>query len=309
MSATLAPPARSGKAKTKLAGLSPSQLRLFQDPEANELVKTIARKMAKGDPERQDDFEAAGLVGLYHAARTFDPSRSDSFLGHARAQIRYAILDRMDEDKPSGFKGKPWGEIPKTLSADVSTSHGSKCHDCPTIAESIIDHRGYEFDLDEEPTMSTASGATSNGYHPHPIPDGLSGRKAVKDPKPPELPRGVRYDPKSGKYLARIMVDGQRKELGYISTRPSWLARPTSVNSRRATRLDRRTVRRRSRSPLPLRSSSPRGSRVSPVASRRPEGMLPPHWGNAPLTTRKPAHPLPHPTPSPSSKPRWPSAS
>jgi RNA polymerase sigma factor for flagellar operon FliA len=61
------------------------------------LVKTVVGRVAMSLPAHVDinDLHSAGLVGLLHAVRQFDPQGGSSFESYARVRIRGAILDEL----------------------------------------------------------------------------------------------------------------------------------------------------------------------------------------------------------------------
>lgn len=61
------------------------------------LVKTVVGRVAMSLPShiRMDDLYGAGLVGLLHAVRQFDPTINPSFESYARLRIRGAVFDEL----------------------------------------------------------------------------------------------------------------------------------------------------------------------------------------------------------------------
>jgi RNA polymerase sigma factor for flagellar operon FliA len=61
------------------------------------LVSSIAARLAMTLPEHvdQDDLYSAGLVGLLHAVRNYDPTCGASFETYARTRVRGAMLDEL----------------------------------------------------------------------------------------------------------------------------------------------------------------------------------------------------------------------
>jgi len=61
------------------------------------LVRTVLGRLAMTLPDHvdQDDLNSAGLIGLLHALRNFDPSAGTSFETYARVRIRGAMLDEL----------------------------------------------------------------------------------------------------------------------------------------------------------------------------------------------------------------------
>jgi RNA polymerase sigma factor FliA len=61
------------------------------------LVKTAVGRLAMTLPPHvnSEDLYSAGLMGLLHAVRHFDPNRGSSFESYARTRIRGAILDEL----------------------------------------------------------------------------------------------------------------------------------------------------------------------------------------------------------------------
>jgi RNA polymerase sigma factor FliA len=61
------------------------------------LVKTVAGRLAMTLPSHisVEDLYSAGLVGLLHGVRRFDPAGGSSFEAYARIRIRGAILDEL----------------------------------------------------------------------------------------------------------------------------------------------------------------------------------------------------------------------
>jgi len=80
------------------AGADPDAARVSALVESHLLfVKHVAGKLARRLPLHVcvDDLLSAGLVGLLHAARRFDPGRDTSFAHFAHARIRGAMLDEL----------------------------------------------------------------------------------------------------------------------------------------------------------------------------------------------------------------------
>src|SRR5258708_37886325 len=61
------------------------------------LVKTVVGRLAITLPPHVngDDLYSAGLVGLLHAVRQFDPALGTAFEPYARVRIRGAVLDEL----------------------------------------------------------------------------------------------------------------------------------------------------------------------------------------------------------------------
>ncbi len=62
-----------------------------------EVARRIAMKVARRCPDhvQREDLIAAGMVGLTEAARRFDDSRAEPFIGFAERRIRGAVLDQL----------------------------------------------------------------------------------------------------------------------------------------------------------------------------------------------------------------------
>ena len=61
------------------------------------LVKTALSRLAMTLPDHvdQDDLNSAGLLGLLHALRNYDPASGTSFETYARLRVRGAMLDEL----------------------------------------------------------------------------------------------------------------------------------------------------------------------------------------------------------------------
>jgi RNA polymerase sigma factor FliA len=61
------------------------------------LVKSVTGRIAMALPAHvdEDDLYSAGLVGLLHAVRHFDPGSGSSFESYARVRIRGAVIDEL----------------------------------------------------------------------------------------------------------------------------------------------------------------------------------------------------------------------
>src|SRR5262244_2508631 len=59
------------------------------------LVSSLLGRLAMTLPDHvdHDDLQSAGLVGLLHAVRNYDPSSGNSFETYARVRVRGAMLD------------------------------------------------------------------------------------------------------------------------------------------------------------------------------------------------------------------------
>ncbi len=66
------------------------------------LVKTVVGKLAMNLPRHvdYDDLYSAGLIGLLHAVRRYDPSSKTPFECYARYRIRGAVLDEVRSSHP-----------------------------------------------------------------------------------------------------------------------------------------------------------------------------------------------------------------
>ena len=62
-----------------------------------DMARRIALKMARRCPQwvNREDLVAAGLLGLTEAARRYDDTRSEPFVGFAEQRIRGAVLDEL----------------------------------------------------------------------------------------------------------------------------------------------------------------------------------------------------------------------
>ena len=84
--------------------LTPEQQALAADPRAVSLALRLARWHARREPHLTDEFESAALVGLVHAARTFDPALGD-FLGtHLPVRVHGAIAECRRMWHPKGYR-------------------------------------------------------------------------------------------------------------------------------------------------------------------------------------------------------------
>jgi len=61
------------------------------------LVRSALGRLAMTLPEHvdQDDLNSAGLIGLLHAVRNYDPASGNSFETYARLRVRGAMLDEL----------------------------------------------------------------------------------------------------------------------------------------------------------------------------------------------------------------------
>lgn len=190
MPATIARP-------VKPARLTEGQRRLAEDPEALKLVGRIARSLARRCPWRIDDFTSAGMLGLVNAARDWTAGPVP-FLPFAGQRIRWAILNSFRDERPAGFKGAKFADVPQTLSLDHPMGDGDM-----TLADSLIDYR----ETGETP-MSIANGHT-NGH--------ANGVRIGAEPFKPHgmKPRsGVHWDEALDKWRAWISTDGDLVHLG-----------------------------------------------------------------------------------------------
>ena len=261
---TVAP---SRKAPT-CARLTLAQQALISTPEALDLVDRLARHFARRAPGKLDDYRSAGQLGLIRAALKSDPDHPGRFLAYAGKSIRWAILREMSEGKPAGFKGAEWSDVPVTISLDLSIDDG------PSLAEGVMDFRETDPDLDEEP-MQTNGYATNrtNGFHSTP-----------KERQPEKLPRGVRYDPKSRKWVARILQGKVRKHLGSFASIEAAsaayeAARASAYGSRGSSKPEEPVKPRAKPGPKP---------RVKDVAEPSPKGIAIPKASPSPAPSNDP---------------------
>jgi RNA polymerase sigma factor (sigma-70 family) len=69
-----------------------------------EFARTIARQYARRCPRLADDFEGAAMIGLWDAARKFDPGRGCRFTTYAGNRIAGAVLDFARGECPVGSR-------------------------------------------------------------------------------------------------------------------------------------------------------------------------------------------------------------
>jgi DNA-directed RNA polymerase specialized sigma subunit len=68
--------------------LPPDRRGLAEDPELIRRARRIAGRVARTAPHLAEDLESAALLGLVHAARTWDPSAGVPFSAHAAIRCR-----------------------------------------------------------------------------------------------------------------------------------------------------------------------------------------------------------------------------
>jgi RNA polymerase sigma factor FliA len=155
-------------------GMSPERRRLLIE-EYLPLVGHVLGRLTIHLPttlDREDLFET-GVLGLMHAADTFDPSRGAIFKTHAFTAIRGAILDeiRKHDAVPRSRRDRV------KVVAQAEAAAAEKLGRAPT-AEEIAAHAGLAIEQVEE-TLLHAHGATTLSLdEPAPGGDGAESRLA-----------------------------------------------------------------------------------------------------------------------------------
>jgi RNA polymerase sigma factor for flagellar operon FliA len=112
------------------------------------LVKYVVARLPVTMPATldRDDFCSVGVMGLMHAAATYDPSRGASFKTFAFTAIRGAILDEIRKHDPIPRSRRDRLRKLDRAAAELFTSLGR-----PPTLEDIAEHMGITTeDLDQD---------------------------------------------------------------------------------------------------------------------------------------------------------------
>lgn len=132
------------------------------DPKLIAFARNIARRIASrsGALRHLEDLEAAALVGLVQAARSFDPECGCQFQTHATNRISSAVLDELRSIRCRGFGGAtplvrrgewvPCGSLDADRVGGDSTIHHGKGRALRDLVPSRELPIGWEVESEDE---------------------------------------------------------------------------------------------------------------------------------------------------------------
>ena len=132
------------------------------------LVKTIVGRLAMTLPPHVDfeELQSAGVIGLLHAIRNFDPRNGASFETYARFRIRGAVIDELRRLDWASRTVREKARRIQTAMMEIEQRQSAVPTDAQVAAELKISLEEYQRWLDEvRPTTFVCLDAVSNDSH------------------------------------------------------------------------------------------------------------------------------------------------
>lgn len=116
--------------------MTPEAQKLFDDHQGYARAVARVRHSAMPWRVRREDVEQAALIGLWHAAESYDPTRGMTFKSHAGHRCAWAIQDALREDDSVSRQYRKWGRLCDETEERVMAEDG-RCADEQDIADAL----------------------------------------------------------------------------------------------------------------------------------------------------------------------------